>query len=211
MRTSRASRVAPTPAKPPETVRKTSPSSPPCRDWPDCLTVFQITGIPHIQAGSARDAFFAADGGKTLSIEGGKRGIMGLPDDYILPDNSIACHLTGDGVVGPLRVCRRWSWRSKKLGHSLPKVSPHRVVQGSPTRRPRTRCRRRAARARQLWEDAENVTNRTGQPPERPADVRDVRPILVGNATGVYEQQDVSARYLEFEKGMSRRLLELKT
>ena len=26
---------------------------------------------------------------------------MGLPDDYILPDNSIACHLTGDGVVGP--------------------------------------------------------------------------------------------------------------
>ena len=99
----------------------------------------------------------------------------------------------------PTRVCRRWSWRSKKLGHSLPKVSPHRVVQGSPTRRPRTRCRRRAARARQLWEDAENVTNRTGQPPERPADVRDVRPILVGNATGVYEQQDVSARYLEFE------------
>ena len=26
---------------------------------------------------------------------------MGLPDDYILPDNSIACHLTGDGVVVP--------------------------------------------------------------------------------------------------------------
>ena len=40
-------------------------------------------------------------GGKTLSIEGGERGIMGLPDDYILPDNSIACHLTGDGVVVP--------------------------------------------------------------------------------------------------------------
>ena len=90
MRTSRASRVAPTPAKPPETVRKTSPSSPPCQDWPDCLTVFQITGIPHIQAGSARDAFFAADGGKTLSIEGGKRGIMGLPDDYILPDPGLS-------------------------------------------------------------------------------------------------------------------------
>ena len=27
---------------------------------------------------------------------------MGLPDDYILPDNSNeACHLTGDGVVVP--------------------------------------------------------------------------------------------------------------
>ena len=39
---------------------------------------------------------------KHLSIEGGKRAIMGLPDGYILPDNyNEACHLTGDGVVVP--------------------------------------------------------------------------------------------------------------
>ena len=90
MRTSRASRVCTDSGKTPGNRTENPPSSPPCRDWPDCLTVFQITGIPHIQAGSARDAFFAPDGGKTLSIEGGKRGIMGLPDDYILPDPGLS-------------------------------------------------------------------------------------------------------------------------
>ena len=38
---------------------------------------------------------------------GGKRGIIGLPDDYILPNNyNEACHLTGDGVVVP--AVRLW-------------------------------------------------------------------------------------------------------